>query len=121
MQSEDFVNITDYLVINSNSKQTNAVVVDQENQERTNYIITYAILMAAAMYVYVHRTFAFFLMCLRASIKLHDKLFRGVTRAMMNFYVSNPSGRILNRFSRDINSIDTILPPTLIDCISVSC
>lgn len=96
------------------------VVIDNENESRTNYIVTYGILMAAATYVYVHRTFAFFMMCLRASIKLHDKLFRGVTRATMFFYNNNPSGRILNRFSRDINNIDTLLPPSLIDCISVS-
>lgn len=88
--------------------------------ERTNYIIIYAILMAVAIYAYVHRTFAFFLICLRASTMLHDKLFRGITRAKMNFYTNNPSGRILNRFSRDVNNIDTLLPPSLFECISVS-
>lgn len=101
---------------------TNTTLSEEDtNQLRTNYIITYAVLMAVATYVYVHRTFAFFLMCMRASIKLHDKLFRGITRATMYFYNNNPSGRILNRFSRDISNIDTLLPPSLNDCISVSC
>lgn len=91
-----------------------------ETAERFRYVITYAILMGVASYAYIHRTFAFFSMCLKASIRLHDKLFRGVTRATIYFYNQNPSGRILNRFSRDINNIDVSLPPALIECISVS-
>lgn len=95
-------------------------VMENEMEERIRYIITYAILMAAAMYAYIHRTFAFFSMCLKASTTLHDKLFKGITRATMFFYNNNSSGRILNRFSRDINVIDLSLPPALIECISVS-
>lgn len=90
------------------------------NEEtRHKFILAYAILMGVATYVFVHRTFAFFAMCLRASINLHDALFRGISRATMFFYNNNPSGRILNRFSKDISSIDTLLPPALMDCISV--
>ena len=76
--------------------------------------------MAVATYVFVHRTFAFFQMCLKASINLHDKLFRGIVRSTMFFYNHNPSGRILNRFSRDIHSIDTAVPASMMDCLSVS-
>ncbi len=108
------------IAINSTNTTQSDEVISDVNEYRMNYITTYAILMAVATVVYVQRTFAFFLMCLRASIKLHDKLFRGVTRATMYFYNNNPSGRILNRFSRDINNIDTLLPPSLIDCLSVS-
>ncbi|XP_037030671.1 probable multidrug resistance-associated protein lethal(2)03659 [Bradysia coprophila] len=104
--------------IGANSINATQILRDDVQQSRLTYIITYAILMAVATYVYVHRTFAFFFMCLRASMKLHDKLFRGVTRAAMFFYNNNPSGRILNRFSRDISHIDTQLPPSLIDCLS---
>lgn len=91
----------------------------EESKQREWFIIYYGILMAIATYLYVHRTFAFFNVCLRASMKLHDKLFRGITRATMFFYNNNPSGRILNRFSKDINSIDSQLPPALMDCLSV--
>uniref|UniRef100_A0A1B0DIE5 Uncharacterized protein n=1 Tax=Phlebotomus papatasi TaxID=29031 RepID=A0A1B0DIE5_PHLPP len=56
-------------------------------------------------------------MCLRASVKLHDKLFRGLTRARMLFFNTNPSGRILNRFSKDIGCVDAQLPVAMMDCI----
>lgn len=87
---------------------------------RARYMLTYAVIMAVATIVYLYRSFAFFKLCLRVSINLHDKLFRGISRAKMLFYNTNPSGRILNRFARDINNVDSILPMVLIDCIDVS-
>lgn len=87
---------------------------------RTYYMVTYAVIMAVATVVYLFRSFAFFKLCLRVSINLHDKLFRGISRAKMLFYNTNPSGRILNRFARDISNVDSLLPMVLIDCIDVS-
>lgn len=87
---------------------------------RELYVLTYAVLIAFTTSIFVYRSFAFFKLFLRASTNLHDKLFRGVTRANMIFFNSNPSGRILNRFSRDINNIDRMLPQVSIDCMDVS-
>lgn len=92
----------------------------QETADRETYMLTYAAIMAVGVSVYLYRSFAFFKLCLRVSINLHDKLFRGITRAKMLFYNSNPSGRILNRFARDINNVDSLLPMVLIDCTDVS-
>lgn len=38
----------------------------------------------------------------------------------MFFYNTNPTGRILNRFAKDIGNIDVLLPPALMDALSVS-
>lgn len=51
---------------------------------------------------------------------LHDMIFEGVSRARMLFFHQNASGRILNRFSKDIGSIDSQLPVIVVDCIEVS-
>lgn len=59
-------------------------------------------------------------MCLQISINLHDMIFRGISRAKMIFFNNNPSGRILNRFARDINNVDTLLPNILFDVCDVS-
>lgn len=75
--------------------------------------------MLFVLYLVFHRSFQFFSMCVRASVRLHDKLFRGITRATMYFFNTNPSGRILNRFSKDIGSIDTTLAVALMDTILV--
>lgn len=80
----------------------------------------YAVAMLFMFALSLGRSFLFFYICLRATVRLHDRLFRGITRATMYFFNTNPSGRILNRFSRDIGCIDTFLPFAMMDCILVS-
>lgn len=57
---------------------------------------------------------------MRASKNLHDAMFAGITRATMYFYHTNPTGRILNRFSKDMGQVDEVLPTTMIDMVQVS-
>lgn len=88
--------------------------------KRERFMLTYAIIMVVGTCVYIYRSFSFFRLCLRVSINMHDNLFRGITRARMIFFNNNPSGRILNRFARDISNVDSLLPVVLIDVIDVS-
>ncbi|XP_022166670.1 probable multidrug resistance-associated protein lethal(2)03659 isoform X2 [Myzus persicae] len=57
--------------------------------------------------------------CTTASSNLHNQMFSSITRATMNFLNKNPSGRILNRFSKDIGIIDETLPPIFVDVIQI--
>lgn len=45
---------------------------------------------------------------MRSSRNLHNAMFAGITRATMYFFHTNPSGRILNRFSKDMGYADII-------------
>lgn len=45
-----------------------------------------------------------------ASAVLHEKMLFNVLRSPMSFFDTTPIGRILNRFSRDVETIDNILP-----------
>ncbi|EAL40076.2 AGAP006427-PB [Anopheles gambiae str. PEST] len=56
---------------------------------------------------------------MKASRKLHDAMFNGITRASMYFFNTNPSGRILNRFSKDMGQIDEYLPSVTVDVIQI--
>lgn len=38
-----------------------------------------------------------------ASTNIHDKVLQSVMKSPMSFFDANPSGRILNRFSRDLD------------------
>lgn len=46
----------------------------------------------------------------KAAIKLHNKLLCNILRQPMRFFESTPVGRLLSRFSCDINIIDVRLP-----------
>ncbi|XP_018045492.1 PREDICTED: probable multidrug resistance-associated protein lethal(2)03659 [Atta colombica] len=65
------------------------------------------------------RSWAFFWTCMRASMRLHDRMFRSISRATMRFFNTNTSGRVLNRFSKDVGAVDEMLPTALIDCLQI--
>ncbi|XP_027849264.2 probable multidrug resistance-associated protein lethal(2)03659 isoform X1 [Aphis gossypii] len=57
--------------------------------------------------------------CTTASSNLYNRMYNSITRATMAFLNKNPSGRILNRFSKDIGVIDETLPPIFIDVVQI--
>jgi len=52
---------------------------------------------------------------IKASRHLHDRMAQSVLRSKIEFFDTNPLGRILNRFSADVGSNDDLLPQTLFD------
>jgi len=47
---------------------------------------------------------------LKAASALHDGMLGGVIRSPMSFFDTTPAGRVLNRFSKDQDTLDTSLP-----------
>uniref|UniRef100_A0A1B6DDY1 ABC transmembrane type-1 domain-containing protein n=2 Tax=Clastoptera arizonana TaxID=38151 RepID=A0A1B6DDY1_9HEMI len=46
---------------------------------------------------------------------IHRKMFKSVIGTHLSFFHNNPSGRILNRFSKDLGSVDELLSKALMD------
>lgn len=67
----------------------------------------------------IGRSLVFYRFCNKASIKLHNHMFYKIVYATMRFFNTNPSGRILNRFSKDMNQVDEMLPMILLDTLQV--
>ncbi|KAL9890469.1 probable multidrug resistance-associated protein lethal(2)03659 [Glossina fuscipes] len=82
-------------------------------------IYVFTIITVATIVITVARSYLFFNMAMKASTNLHNAMFRGITQAAMYFFNTNPSGRILNRFSKDMGQIDEILPSVMIDVIQI--
>lgn len=57
---------------------------------------------------------------LKASRSLHNSLLTGILRFPMRFFDSTPTGRLLNRFSKDTQQMDLTLPmvSSSISCIT---
>lgn len=81
------------------------------------HIYVYTAMIGIYIALAVSKAFAFYRTCLRISQNLHDRMFAGVTRSFMYFFNQNPTGRILNRFSKDIGTIDSTLPIVVVDCL----
>uniref|UniRef100_A0A1E1XAH8 Putative abc transporter n=1 Tax=Amblyomma aureolatum TaxID=187763 RepID=A0A1E1XAH8_9ACAR len=81
----------------------------------TYNVVVYAIIIAGLILSSMARTVAFFVMCMRSSVNLHNRMFRCIIRAPIHFFDTNPIGRIQNRFTKDLGTIDDLLPPTGLD------
>ena len=57
----------------------------------------------------------------RACRYYHESIVWGVLRAPMSFFDTTPQGRIVNRFSKDVYTIDEQLPVTMYSWVSCFC
>ncbi|KAJ8916764.1 hypothetical protein NQ315_013969 [Exocentrus adspersus] len=86
---------------------------------RETCIYIYSVIIVLLIIITLVRSFTFFIVCMRASTNLHNTMFMSIIRATMRFFNTNSAGRILNRFSKDMGSIDELLPSALIDCLQI--
>ena len=56
-------------------------------------------------------------MQMSSSKNFHNKMLHSILRNKMSFFESTPIGRILNRFSKDLNSIEFQLPMSFKDLL----
>ncbi|XP_068575447.1 ATP-binding cassette sub-family C member 4-like isoform X2 [Cebidichthys violaceus] len=92
----------------------NATHSDQELNLKY-YLGIYSGLTAAAVVFGFARSLLIFRGLVRSSQNLHNSMFSAVLRTPVHFFDVNPIGRILNRFSKDISQIDSMLPITFVD------
>ncbi|CAH0722850.1 unnamed protein product, partial [Brenthis ino] len=91
----------------------------QHGLRRKDFINIFGVLTIATVAVALIRAFLFFTLCMKSSIKLHDMMFECISLSPMSFFHTNPSGRILNRFSKDMGSVDELLPQAMLDCLQI--
>lgn len=83
------------------------------------YLGIYSGLTAATLVFGFMRSLSMFDALVRSSQTLHDRMFNAILRTPVRFFDINPIGRILNRFSKDIGQVDSLLPWTFVDFIQV--
>ncbi len=81
------------------------------------YLYIYTGFVMGVILLNLIRCLWFYLYSAKISVSIHDKMFRSMVRAPIKFYDDNPSGRIMNRFTKDVISMDEMLPPAFIDTL----
>ncbi|KAI9597297.1 hypothetical protein BDF19DRAFT_436473 [Syncephalis fuscata] len=84
---------------------------------RWHFVIYFALTLITLAFIGLPHFFTYFA-ALKASHSLHGNLVNSITRATIRFFDTTPVGRIINRFSSDINAIDQDLPTHLFFLIS---
>lgn len=56
-----------------------------------------------------------YLSCWNAARKVHNKFLSHIFKVPMSFFDTTPIGRILSRFSKDIDILDVTLPGYFLD------
>ncbi|CAF4588635.1 unnamed protein product [Rotaria sp. Silwood1] len=80
---------------------------DKTEQRSSFYAHIYLGVIIATLFIALIRVgFSFYIM-LRGSTYLHNRMLKGILYTSLRFFESNPSGRILNRASKDQQVIDT--------------
>ncbi|CAG9858692.1 unnamed protein product [Phyllotreta striolata] len=98
------------------------VIVDNKQHSliKTNYAMyIYAGIIIGAVVLTISRSFLFYKTCMLSSVNLHSTIFHTLLKAPMRFFDTNPSGRVLNRFSKDMGAIDEVLPRVLMDALGI--
>ncbi|XP_066523942.1 ATP-binding cassette sub-family C member 5 [Hoplias malabaricus] len=79
------------------------------NPHIQHYSRVYTLSMGAVLLLKTVRGTVFVKCTLRAASALHDKLFKALLYSPMHFFDTTPLGRILNRFSKDMDEVDVRL------------
>lgn len=108
------------------SNTVDRVQLFKEENSTLYYISVYALIGMAYGILATFRIFLTFLAGIRASNRIFKQVTTRVLRANLRFFDKTPLGRIMNRFSKDIESVDQELTPfaegafaCIVSCLSI--
>uniref|UniRef100_A0A8D1FUN0 Multidrug resistance-associated protein 4 n=1 Tax=Sus scrofa TaxID=9823 RepID=A0A8D1FUN0_PIG len=81
------------------------------------YFTPYSVLTAGTVLFGISRSLLMFYVLVNSSQTLHKQMLESVLRAPVLFFDRNPTGRILNRFSKDTGHMDDLLPQIIQDFV----
>lgn len=88
---------------------------DDSGQSTSFYLVVLSAFLFAIVFFTMCRSFHFLYACVGASANLHNSMLESILSASVNKYFDvTPIGRILNRFTKDMDAIDSLLPNYLL-------
>nr|QNH67943.1 ATP-binding cassette transporter subfamily C member 1 X4 [Brachionus plicatilis] len=83
---------------------------NSDNENRNFYFAIYFLLGFLNCSMSLGADYLFVIMYTKAAKRLHESLLNSILRCGMQFFESTPIGRILNRFAKDMESIEIRIP-----------
>ncbi|KAM7332735.1 hypothetical protein ACRRTK_009443 [Alexandromys fortis] len=93
----------------SNNTACNANQTLQDTEHHM-YQLVYIASMVSVLAFGIIKGFTFTNTTLMASSSLHNRVFNKIVRSPMSFFDTTPTGRLMNRFSKDMDELDVRLP-----------
>ncbi|XP_068938920.1 ATP-binding cassette sub-family C member 12 isoform X2 [Petaurus breviceps papuanus] len=92
---------------NETNCETSDILV---NPKQPIYQWVYVASMMSVIIFSIIKGFIFTKTTLMASSTLHDRVFEKILKSPMSFFDTTPTGRLMNRFSKDMDELDVRLP-----------
>ncbi|XP_023025675.2 ATP-binding cassette sub-family C member 4 isoform X1 [Leptinotarsa decemlineata] len=98
-------------------KNTNSSDLSSLLEDRNYYLNFYWVLIVTVVVLIFVRTYLTLFYSLSASIILHKHLSRSILNSFMTFFDSHYLGNIINRFSKDLSTLDETIPAVIHDLL----
>uniref|UniRef100_A0A673A139 ATP-binding cassette sub-family C member 5 n=1 Tax=Sphaeramia orbicularis TaxID=375764 RepID=A0A673A139_9TELE len=109
--------------VRTNSTTNNGDI--SQNPKLSFYQMIYGVMVIVMVGLAFIKLFFYTHVTLNAGCKFHDTMFNKIITSPMSFFDTTPTGRILNRFAKDQEEVDNVLPmhmdPFLQFCLMVVC
>jgi hypothetical protein len=104
----------------SRTPHTTIAPPDRGGYALNTYILVYGVLTAAASLLALCNALSWAAGGVNAGRVLHSAMLRRVLRAPMSFFDTTPAGRIINRFTSDVSTVDATLPSSFSGFLTMS-
>ncbi|KAK9489413.1 P-loop containing nucleoside triphosphate hydrolase protein [Lipomyces doorenjongii] len=93
-----------------------------DNPDTGKYLGVYLFFGVTGAFLTLFYTLVLWIFCtIEAARKLHDRMLRHVIRSPMSFFDTTPLGRIINRFTADVNRVDEALARVFSNFLTNTC
>ncbi len=96
---------------------TDMMTEEDQHSRDLDWLQILGLLTGAILYYLLMTAVVTTLICCLATEAIHGDMFRRILNARMSFFDTITTGQILNNFSRDMNLLDELLIPTILNLL----